>query len=134
MKNLILFSSILFSISSFAAESMEWGNLEQYERYQLGMDVEIPGVATFKTGEKFDLNDIISGGVPIVYFQLHAVDCQNPDLVSDMILINPSPEDTDRDHSVGIQLEEGCNLGVYVETQDVYSKSLFLDLSTHQAL
>ena len=59
-----------------------------------------------------------------MYFQIHLSECKNPELTAEMILINPSPMDNSRDRSVGIELNQDCNVGVYVEPIDYYSSSL----------
>ena len=61
----------------------------------------------------------------VLYFQFHLVNCKNPELQAEMIIINPSPEDQTRNRSVGVQLESGCNLGVFLESTDIYSASIF---------
>jgi hypothetical protein len=69
--------------------------------------------------------DQIGGDAPVIYLQFHSIKCLDPDQKSDMILINPSPEDTSRNRSIALELEEGCNLGLYLEPQDYYTRSLF---------
>jgi hypothetical protein len=130
MKKLLIFLSVIYSSIS-NANALEWGDLELYERYTLKEDIVFPGVIDFKKGDSFDFYDRIGGNNLVMYFQFHSVKCENPDLTSEMILMNPSPEDTARDRTIALQLEEGCNIGIWVEVRDYYSPSLFLNLGSH---
>lgn len=117
---------MIFQVSAHAAD-LEWGDLELYNQYVLNQAVSFPGTIEIAKGETFEILDVIAGEASLIYFQLHLVNCQNPDLVSEMILINPSPNDQSRDRSVGLQMDTGCNLSVWVEARDYYSASLFSD-------
>lgn len=124
MKVLGLIFSLLFSFGAIAAD-LEWSDLELYNEYTLIQKIEFPGATEIAAGEKFELQDVVAGGLPFIYYQFHQTNCQAPDLSSDMVLINPSPEDQSRDRSVAVSLDSGCNLNVWVEAQDYYSQSLF---------
>jgi hypothetical protein len=125
MKSLILSALVFISFQNLSfANTLEWGDLETNSRYLLNKKITFPGIAVFNIGDKFDVLDTISEDGPVIYYQMHLVDCKNPDLTAEMILVNPSPNDT-RDRSVGVQLEAGCNLGIYLEPRDFYSPSLF---------
>jgi hypothetical protein len=106
----------------------DWSDLELYEQYSLDQAINIPEILQVSKGEKFEVFDIFAGGSSLIYFQMHLVNCQNPDLVSDIILMNPSPKDLPNNRSVGIQLETGCNFNIWVEGKDFYSNSLFKKL------
>jgi hypothetical protein len=126
MKNLLFITLAFISFQNLSfANTLEWGDLETNSRYLLNQTITFPGIAEFKIGDKFDVLDSINESGPVMYYQMHLVNCQNPDLTADMILVNPSPNDTTRDRSVGIQLEAGCNLGIFLEPRDFYSPSLF---------
>lgn len=129
MKFFFMFSLVFIMSQNISlAADLEWGDLELYEQYTLNQDIEFPGVTVLSAGEKFELRDVMAGGPPLTYFEMHLVDCKDPDLSTEMIIVNPSPEDQGRDRSVGVQLDVGCNLSIWVEARDHYSRSLFSEL------
>ena len=121
---LAVFAFMLLQNLAFCA-NLEWGDIEAYNQYKLTQAITFPGIIDLKADQKYETLDIVTMDSSLIYFQMHQVDCKNPDLVADMILINPTPEDRSRDHSVGIQLEEGCNLGIWIEASDYFYSSLF---------
>ncbi|MBC7540245.1 MAG: hypothetical protein H7281_15580 [Bacteriovorax sp.] len=129
MKSFLLMSLffILFQNIS-AASTLQWSDLEIKGHYVLDQKVSFPGVAEFEKGDKVDVLNFIPGLGNIMYYQVHLVNCKKPKLESDMILINPTPQDSSRDRSVGVQLEAGCNIAIFLEPIDFYSPSLFSDI------
>lgn len=120
-----MFAVALFSLTTIVhAEALPWTDLELYETYTLNQTISFPEGVDFPAGSKMEVRDIIAGGIPVVYWQLHAEDCKNPDATAEMILVNPSPEDTTSDRSIAVALTEGCNLDVWVEIKDLYSPSV----------
>lgn len=129
MKFFFMFSVVFIMSQNISlAADLEWGDLELYEQYTLNQAIEFPGVTVLSAGEKFELRDVMAGGPPLTYFEMHLVDCKDSDLSTEMIIVNPSPEDQGRDRSVGVQLDVGCNLSIWVEARDHYSRSLFSEL------
>lgn len=129
MKKMLVLSLLLAMTQTISeAAVLEWGDLELYEQYTLNQTIEFPGVAEIKAGERFELRDTMAGGPPLTYFEFHLLDCQQPDLTSEIIIVNPSPLDQTRDRSVGVQLDVGCNLSIWVEGRDHYTHSLFSEL------
>jgi hypothetical protein len=123
MKKILVLA--LLAVSTLAhAEALQWTDIEVDERYILNHDIVFPEGYEFKAGTKIDVLDFIAGGIPVVYWQLHSEDCKNPDATAEMILLNPTPEDTTRDRSIAVALTEGCNLDVWVEIKDLYSNSI----------
>lgn len=128
MKSFLLMSLIFISFQHFsAASTVQWSDIELDGRYILNQTISFPGVTEFHKGDKFDVLEFIAGAGPVMYYQVHFVNCKKPDLESEMILINPAPEDTTRDRSIGVQLETGCNLAIFLEPADLYSPSIFGD-------
>lgn len=124
MKKIIFLVSLVFSTSIFAA-NLEWYDLEMYGRYFLKQDITFDNGISFKAGEQFDMLDFIAGGVPVAFFQMHQVNCQNADQTAEMILVDVPGEN--KNTVIGAQLEEGCNLGLYVETKDFFTESPFAE-------
>jgi hypothetical protein len=126
MKNLLMLFLVFLAFQNSAfADALKWGDLELNSTYHLKQEINFDGVAKFKAGDSFEVLDSISEDGPVIVFLMHFKECQNPDLTSEMILVNPMPEDTSRDRSVGIELKSGCNLQIYLEPRDFYSSSLF---------
>ncbi len=126
MKTLSLALSLMvFSSAAFSANVAEWADIELYQTLELKQDISFPGVIDFKTGAKFEVLDTMPSAGGLVYYAIHSVKCDNPDLTADMILVNPSPEETKIDRSVGVALDEGCDLDIWVEGRDYYTQSLF---------
>jgi hypothetical protein len=122
----LMMSAITILIcSNLTAATLEWGDLDLYERYTLNQEINFENKVTLKPGDSFDMLDRIGGEIPAIYLQFHSVKCENPDLSSEMILINPNPNDTSTDRTIAVELEEGCNLGLWVEVKDYYSPSIF---------
>lgn len=120
MKKLVLLASLLLTTSAFA-ENMQWYDLEMYNRYTLTQDIVFENGMTFKAGQKFDMFDFIAGGVPVAYFGMHSVTCNNPDETAELSLVDVGS------HVIGAQLEEGCNVSLYVELKDFFKESLFVE-------
>jgi len=123
MKKMIALLMVVFA-SLAHAEALQWTDLELYQTYKLNQTITFPEGIEYKAGEKVYVMDYIAGGIPVVYWQMHMENCKNPDATADMILINPSPDDTSTDRSIAVALTEGCNLDVWVEIKDLYSGSI----------
>lgn len=120
MKKLLLLITLVFAQSAFA-ENVQWYDLENYNRYTLTQDIVFENGMTFKAGQKFDMFDFIAGGVPVAYFGMHYTDCKNPDELAELSIVDVG------NHRIGAQLEEGCNLSLYVELKDFFKESLFAE-------
>lgn len=110
--------SASFSSSAFA-ENLQWNDLDLYHRYTLTQDIVFDNGITFKAGEKFDMLDFIAGGVPVAYFEMHYTECQDPYQTAEMILVDVGPT------VIGAELNEGCNVGLFVELKDFFNESSF---------
>lgn len=119
MKKILFILSLMVSSSLFAATNLEWYDLELYKRYTLTQDITFENGVSFKAGQQFDMQDFITGGVPVAYFEMHSVDCKDPDQTAELILVDVDSV------IVGAQLYEGCNLGFFVEPRDFFNKSAF---------
>lgn len=118
MKSVIL--GFILTYSSLAnAENLQWNDLDLYNRYTLTHDITFENGIGFKAGQKFDMQDFIAGGVPIAYFEMHYTGCQNPDQTAELILVD------DGRTIIGAELNEGCNLGLFIELKDFFNESIF---------
>lgn len=123
---IVMLSFICVQSFSFAV-AVDWSNVELNGQYSLNQNIVFPGVFEFHKGDHFEVIDFIGGYGPTMYYQVHFENCQDPDQEAELILVKPIPEDVNRDRSVGIQLETGCNLGIFIEPYDYYTPSIFSD-------
>jgi hypothetical protein len=126
MKNIyfpFFFLILLTNVSG--ASTSTWNDLEINNSYSLNQTIRFPEGVELLRGEKIEILELNSGEVPVLYFQAHLEKCKFPDLESEMILVNPNPGDTTHDQSVAVQVELGCNIGIFLEPSDFYELSLF---------
>jgi hypothetical protein len=122
MKKILLLSTFLLSSTLFAETNVQWSDLEISRHYTLNQDIVFDGGVTFKAGESFQMTDFNMGGVPVIYYQMHANDCKNPEQTTGMILVDGT------DNVVfGAQLSEDCNLDLFIEPIDYYKESIFTE-------
>ena len=77
----------------------------------------------FPEGEVFELrvmDPLTIPGYPMFYLQFHQKNCVAVDQRAELSLLNIG------ETVVGIDLEEGCNMGMYLEVKDLYNFSSFL--------
>ena len=129
MKNIFLLSSFLFSLlfsSSIFAANLQWSDLELYNEYVITQKVVFENGVTLPSDDVYELREIEAlsiPGYPMLYHSFHKKNCTNPDETAEMSLLEVPGKDWDV--TVGVQLEEGCNLGLYLEVKDYYSTSSF---------
>lgn len=78
-------------------------------------------------GEVFEMRalDALSiPGYPMFYMQFHQQNCKNVDQTAELSILEVNGESGRT--SVGVDLEEGCNIGMYLEVKDYYKDSAFL--------
>ncbi|MBY0415021.1 MAG: hypothetical protein K2Q18_12700 [Bdellovibrionales bacterium] len=129
MKKIIILASVLFSSALFAARTpvnVEWSDLELYKEYKLTQDIAFDEGVTFKAGEKFTMYDFVVGDVPVLYYEMHSSTCTDPELTTDMILVDVNGRGYDNT-VIGVQLGKGCNLEIYTEASDYYKISAFAE-------
>ncbi len=121
MKKLILSLVILFSSQLLA---LDWYDFELGTTFKLDKEIVFAkeGI-TLKKGEHFQLDDIITLPISVSVFQFEVNNCPGENVSTEMIIIDPTFNAGDP--SVGVQLQEGCLLEVYVELKDYFTKSLF---------
>lgn len=119
MKNIILVATCLFSSSIFAANNVQWSDLEIFKNYNLTHEIAFENGITIKAGTKVQMTDFIIGGVPVIYYQMHVLDCKKPEQTAPMILVDTN------EVVMGVELSEDCNLDIFIEPQDFYKDSSF---------
>ncbi len=125
MKKILLLAMVLFSSTVFGAK-IDWSDLELYNEYKLTQNIVFENGITLSLGEIYELREIEPmsiPGYPMFYYSFHKKNCTAPDLTAGMIIIEVPGRD--QDMLIGAQLEEGCNLGLYLEVKDYYTRSAF---------
>ena len=120
MKKILLLASVFFSSTVFA--SAQWSDLELYNSYKSTQEIAFENGIVIPKGEEFELRQIeplTIPGYPMFYLQFHQTKCVNVDQTADMSLLDV--EGT----VLGVDLEEGCNVGMYLEIKDYYNNSAF---------
>ncbi|MDO9181923.1 MAG: hypothetical protein Q7U04_05925 [Bacteriovorax sp.] len=126
MRKLLIIFFVFMTFQNFSkASTADWSDIELNQQYRLSLPISFPGIPDFQKGEKIEILDYNAGEGSVIYYLAHYLNCKNPDLEAEMILVNPNPEDRGHDHSVGILLETGCNLGIFIEPTDYFSQSIF---------
>ena len=122
MKAILLFLTLLFSAQVFA---LDWYDLELEDKLSLDKEIRFEKEnVIFKKGDGFKLYDVVTLPMNVQIYLFEVLNCPGPDITTDMILIDPTSKAGDP--SVGVQLAESCSMEVYVETKDLFTKSLFL--------
>lgn len=103
---------------------LNWAALDSTRDYKLAQEIKFDGIITINAGDSFELKDYAGDNPFFVYYEMRAKNCAQPKLTSEMILITPELSDSD-DRAVGVELDENCTVGVWVELKDLYSPSLF---------
>ena len=116
---------VALNLSIAKGESLSWSDLELNHQYVLTENLELSKTLVIAKNEKFTMLDTFSGEAGLFYIEMHLINCKNPKQTSEMILINPSPNDLPNDRTVAVQLSVGCNLDIWIEGKDYFSPSLF---------
>lgn len=128
MRTLIGFM-LLVSTSVFATE---WADLELGSSYKLAQSFQLKQLersgssVNVEAGQVVVLRDRVPVAVPGFPLYLYVFDyksCPGPAMKTDQEIIpvnNTSPL-----VEVGVELEEGCVLNVFLESKDYYTNSLF---------
>jgi hypothetical protein len=129
MKYLMISVLLIMSlIPVLNASELSWNDLENYNQYYSNQAISFPGVVDIAAGEKFELREILGGNNTTIFFQFHLVNCTLPYLESELVIQKLMPVESFREHFVGLKLEQGCNISMWVEARDFYTYGLFSTL------
>ena len=67
----------------------------------------------------------LAGGVGLGFIELHHIDCKNVNETSELSLVDVAQPDGKPTVVIGALLEEGCNVTLYVELSEFFTKSAF---------
>lgn len=120
---------LVLCLISFNVMAAEWADLEEGMTYNLTQDFQLPqegerssSILDFTKGEPFTLKEImpLPIGFPLTSFIFRYKNCPGMQIRTDVELVTVDTNGV----VVGAILEE-CELSVYVEGKDYYTKSLF---------
>lgn len=125
MKFGILFLICLFGFNSWSVELLNWNDLEVDGKYHLGQEIIFEKEQiSIPQGSPLLLNDVIGGELPVLLLTFKNLLCTNEELQTEMVLHLLDPND--RDSAIGVVLETGCTVNMYVEPRHYFGKSPFL--------
>lgn len=122
-------SFILLSLISFNAFAMNWFDMDIRKDYTLLQDISLQqnerssAMLVLARGEKFHLKEIIGLGMGLGLFNFEYLNCPGPQMETEVDVI--PVEGTSPLIEVGAMVAEGCELWVYVELKDFWTKSFF---------
>lgn len=122
---------LLLTLFSFSAFATNWEDLTPGRYYKLNQSFQLPqlersgSLLDFSKGDQHFLKEIVPINVPGFTLMLYVFkysDCPGTAMATDMEIIEV--DGTRPVVKVGTQLE-ACELNMYIEIKDYYSKSLF---------
>lgn len=125
---------IAFLLMSSQAFATDWSDLEVGKTYnltqsfQLKSDNKPSSVVDIVKGQQAEMKALIPLSIPGASLALFIFDyksCPSSELTTEQELI--SVEETNPASQVGVMLDTNCELNVYLELSEYYSKSLFTE-------
>lgn len=115
---------LIFILLSNSLFSLEWYDLELNQSLVLDKEIYFePENITLSKGNIFVLNNILELPINVTIFSFDVLNCPGQNFSTEMIIVDPSSSLLNS--SVGVQLQKNCQLEVFVEFKDYFSKSLF---------
>jgi hypothetical protein len=123
------FLSGVLLIASINAYSIEWRDLEVLQKYNLKQSFQLPQIE--RSGSLLDFSEgeqvVLSEKLPltrlgIMLYMFNYIPCPGNMMKTDMEII--PVQETAPVIEVGVQLETGCELNVYVEIKDLFTRSI----------
>jgi hypothetical protein len=121
----ILLTLLLFSVNAFA---LDWWDLEANQKYKITQDFQLP--QTERSGSLLDVSvgdEVVfkyKVGIPGLNTQIFVFDylaCPGPQMETDLKYF--PVQGTSPVINVGVHVEPVCELNVFIETKDVFTKS-----------
>ncbi len=121
---------IFLALISTQAFATDWYDLVEKNTYKLAQSFQLTQLERsgskleITKGEEVELKEAISlSPVNVVLYVFNYKNCPGPAMKTDMEII--PVQGTSPVVEIGAQLEEQCELNVYIETKDLMSKSIF---------
>ncbi|HEX7674896.1 MAG TPA: hypothetical protein VF412_12030 [Bdellovibrio sp.] len=129
MKKLLVLLSLFAAVPAVASEQSprvpeKWSDITDAGIYYLTQVLPIDEKVSFPEGTKFDFMEVTGGGglVPVMFFELRAKQCANPEATSEILLMNPTGG---KGEEIGVELHKNCEILFYVEDTLVGLPSIF---------
>ena len=110
----LLFSIAILFFGFNAFSQKAWTDLELNQTYELKFNVPVDEKISLEKGQAFRL-DYFESGQYVFYYSFKNLSCTDGSLTSEMALF----------HGIGIELEFGCYVGVYIEPKNYDDDSIF---------
>ena len=118
---------ILLSLVSFQAFAMNWFDMSAGDEYTIQQNMSLPqtersgSILEIAKGEKFVLKEIIGLGMGLGLFNFDYKNCPGPAMETEVEVIPVEGTPIE----IGAMVASGCELWVYVELKDFWTKSIF---------
>ncbi|HXH73734.1 MAG TPA: hypothetical protein VNJ08_02125 [Bacteriovoracaceae bacterium] len=123
----LIFVLLLISFNAFA---IEWRDLEVLKTYQLSQNFQLPQTERSGSGMDFTKGEVVLlkeqlplSGFNVMLYIFKYIPCPGQDMQTDLEII--PVQGTSPVIEIGTQLEKGCELNVYIEVKDLFTKSFF---------
>jgi hypothetical protein len=123
-------SLFILTLISFNALAVEWDSMIEGKEFKLTQSFSLKqnersgSMLDVTRGEKFLLKEIVPlGTVPVYLFLFHYKKCPGPAMTTEMEII--TVHGTSPVVEIGAQLEENCELNIFLENKDFSSNSFF---------
>lgn len=121
---------IILLVISFNALAVDWTELEDGKEYKITQDFQLSQLERsgskldIKRGDNVQLNETVAlSAINVMLYIFDYKNCPGPAMTTDMEII--PVQETSPVVEIGAQLEEKCELNIYIETKDLMSNSLF---------
>lgn len=118
----------LFSLSALA--QIKWSDIDQGSKLKFTQEIKLETIDVTKSfliqrGSRVVVGERVAlGMINVEMFKMELVNCSDSDARGEMQLFDIE-QASGKVVTVGIELIEDCNLEIFIETKDLYSKSLF---------
>ncbi|RZA05419.1 MAG: hypothetical protein EOP11_12855 [Proteobacteria bacterium] len=128
MKILFALALILASSPAYAlVRPLFWNELDQGRTLSLRQEIRLSDKVVIPAGTEMviTMREALSGpGMSLMYYGAREINCTHPEWQEGLELVLPEGE-LDASRAVGIELGKNCQWGVYVETKDLDSATIF---------
>ncbi len=128
---IVVFFAFMFSFNLLANTSLKqviWSDVEE------GQSLQLNEVIVFQPGPKILENEWVTiteagalalPGAALFYIEASRWNCQDNHATADLILMTPKNSPSSTQNEVGIDYNEDCNIGIYIEAKDINQPGIF---------
>lgn len=121
---------LLCLVISFNALAVDWTELEDGKEYKITQNFQLSQLERsgskldISRGDKVHLKETVAlSAINVMLYIFDYKNCPGQAMTTDMEII--PVQETSPVVEIGAQLEEKCELNIYIETKDLMSNSLF---------